>query len=240
MTHACENCNNNPVDIARTTTGTPTAKLIAILEAHGITSASEIAEIVGITDRAVRKVRNSRTGTQVPPGTPGPELQDRSGTPVPKTELQDRNSGSALARANNESPSEISLTEEVKILPPNPHDAETPPVAKPKATRTRGSRLDPTWQLPDDWRMWARTIFPGSTDEQVTCQADQFRDYWIAKPGAMACKLDWEATWRNWCRRGLSAADSVRQPQHTGAYKSRIDWSKLEIVNREPLRHVAA
>lgn len=31
-----------------------------------------------------------------------------------------------------------------------------------------------------------------------------FRDHWIAKPGADALKLDWSATWRNWCRRTAS------------------------------------
>jgi len=31
--------------------------------------------------------------------------------------------------------------------------------------------------------------------------SEQFRDYWLAKSGADACKADWEATWRNWVRR---------------------------------------
>lgn len=123
MSHECGNCKANPVDIARNTQGTPTAKLIAILAAHGITSAAEIAEIVGISDRAVRKARNSGSGTEVPPGTTGPELQDRPGTQVPKTELQDRNSGSAPSRAHatKELPSEVSLPrrlEQQQQMPP--------------------------------------------------------------------------------------------------------------------------
>jgi hypothetical protein len=28
-----------------------------------------------------------------------------------------------------------------------------------------------------------------------------FRDYWTAKPGKDGLKLDWQATWRNWCRK---------------------------------------
>jgi hypothetical protein len=97
----------------------------------------------------------------------------------------------------------------------------TPLPPKRGATKSkRGERLPDDWQLPDDWRMWARTTYPASTDAQVTEQAEQFRDYWIAKPGAIACKLNWEATWRNWCRRGLSAAGVVRQPQYTGSYVS--------------------
>lgn len=117
MTSNCENCKANPVDIARNTEGTPTAKLIAILAAHGITSASEIAEIVGISDRAVRKARNHRAGTQVPGGTAVPEPQFRSGTAVPKTELQDRNSGSApsCAHATKESPTEILIASKLEL-----------------------------------------------------------------------------------------------------------------------------
>lgn len=116
MPNQCDDCKANPVDIARKTEGTPTAKLIAILEAHGITSAAELAEIVGISDRAVRKARNHSSGTVVPGGTTVPELQDRHGTTVPKAELQDRNSGADLAhagittRATKELPSEVSLT----------------------------------------------------------------------------------------------------------------------------------
>jgi hypothetical protein len=29
---------------------------------------------------------------------------------------------------------------------------------------------------------------------------EKFRDYWIAQPGQKGVKLDWDATWRNWCR----------------------------------------
>jgi hypothetical protein len=101
-------------------------------------------------------------------------------------------------------------------------EKEVTPLA-PQRGRTRGSRLESDWQLPEDWRMWARTNYPASTDEQVFDQAAQFRDYWCAKPGAQACKLDWEATWRNWCRKGLSAAGTVRKPQYTGSYRQSAD-----------------
>jgi hypothetical protein len=37
-------------------------------------------------------------------------------------------------------------------------------------------------------------------ESSVRLEAEKFKDYWIAKGGREACKLDWEATWRNWCR----------------------------------------
>lgn len=35
---------------------------------------------------------------------------------------------------------------------------------------------------------------------------DDFSDYWTALPGSKALKLDWDATWRNWCRKAKSFA----------------------------------
>jgi hypothetical protein len=45
--------------------------------------------------------------------------------------------------------------------------------------------------LPQDWKP------EGAFDQG---ELDRFRDYWIAKPGKDGVKLDWQATWRNWCR----------------------------------------
>lgn len=39
----------------------------------------------------------------------------------------------------------------------------------------------------------------------------KFRDYWRAKSGSSATKLDWDATWRNWCR-----SEGDRNPQPKG------------------------
>lgn len=61
----------------------------------------------------------------------------------------------------------------------------------------RGTRLPEGWQLPEDWREWCAKHRP-DLDPQATAEA--FSDYWHAKPGKDASKLDWFATWRNWCR----------------------------------------
>lgn len=111
MSENCEQCKQNPVEIARNTCGTPTAKLIAIMTAHGVTDADELAAIIGIGERAIRKARPSSSGTTVPepqfrPGTTVPQRNHSSGTTVPKTEPQFR--GTDLAtRAPKEFPTEI-------------------------------------------------------------------------------------------------------------------------------------
>jgi len=63
-----------------------------------------------------------------------------------------------------------------------------------KREAKRGSRL------PDDW-------FPSMEDHSfaerlgVVGEVETFRDYWHSQPSPKGVKLDWSATWRNWCRR---------------------------------------
>ena len=63
--------------------------------------------------------------------------------------------------------------------------------------RTKGSRLSADWVLPKEWADWARQERP---DLDLRSVGEQFRDYWSAKAGSGATKLDWQATWRNWVR----------------------------------------
>ena len=74
-------------------------------------------------------------------------------------------------------------------------DAEPP--APPTPGAARGTRLPKDWQLPDDWKQYCLDNRPDLDPNSV---AESFRDFWVSKPGAGACKLDWLATWRNWVR----------------------------------------
>lgn len=38
-----------------------------------------------------------------------------------------------------------------------------------------------------------------------------FRDHWLAAPGQKGVKLDWEATWRKWCRSPYNEKQKVKQ-----------------------------
>lgn len=53
---------------------------------------------------------------------------------------------------------------------------------------------------PVGWWGWAEIEF-GWGWERLKRVFDTFRDYWRSKAGKDALKADWEATWRNWCRR---------------------------------------
>lgn len=79
-------------------------------------------------------------------------------------------------------------------------DGESPPVDPPPpdakhGQAKRGTRLAVDWQPSEADRDFALAngLDPGAV-------AGHFRDYWTAIPGAKGCKLDWGATFRNWCR----------------------------------------
>jgi hypothetical protein len=69
-------------------------------------------------------------------------------------------------------------------------------------------------RLPAGWRPseqdWGWAVQHGLTATEIANEAERFTDYWIAKPGEKGCKLNWSATWRNWCRSFLDRND--RQP----------------------------
>jgi hypothetical protein len=99
--------------------------------------------------------------------------------------------------------------------------------------RKRGERLSPDWSPTDADRAFARDL--GWSNSQIDSEAANFRDYWIAKPGAGGCKLDWPATWRKWVRSskvkpaGAAAfVVSERQPpEQAVAHFARFgSWSK--------------
>lgn len=71
----------------------------------------------------------------------------------------------------------------------------------PEGKSRNGKRLPEDWKLPKKWGDWALREFPALSDAEVRVQAAMFADYWHAKPGKDARKLDWEAVWRNWIRR---------------------------------------
>jgi len=193
----------------------PAKILRGYMQATGISDAKELAETFDIPLRTIQRLKLECAINGVAESA-NDAKRAISGVPDAPIAPDMAFSEPSLALAHDariETPSGLLSTSEVEgKVPP------IPPAAKPASKR--GTRLDCNWQLPDDWRMWARTNFPASTDASVAEQAAIFRDFWIAKPGAQACKLDWEATWRNWCRKGLSAAGMVRKPQYTGSFNS--------------------
>lgn len=67
----------------------------------------------------------------------------------------------------------------------------------------RASRLSADW-VPNQSDV-NEAFGMGLTMQEIDNEAAKFRDYWIAKSGQSATKLDWSATWRNWTRRAVES-----------------------------------
>jgi uncharacterized protein YdaU (DUF1376 family) len=89
------------------------------------------------------------------------------------------------------------------------------PESSKKGGLSKGSRLSPEWMLPKIWGEWALEQGYLSADH-VRLQAEKFRDYWIAQPGAKGRKVDWYATWRNWIRNSESRSPTSGSPKNGG------------------------
>ena len=91
---------------------------------------------------------------------------------------------------------------------PTPTPTPTPVIdAAPKGA-AKAKRLSADWMLPKDWGLWALENMRWD-EATIRLEADKFRDFWVAKAGKDACKNDWLATWRNWCRNSRSEPKAV-------------------------------
>jgi uncharacterized protein YdaU (DUF1376 family) len=87
------------------------------------------------------------------------------------------------------------------------HDDDAAKHTAPKTSTTApatGMRLPVDWNPGEVGEEFARALGINPTTE-----FPKFRDYWLAKAGKEARKVDWPATWRYWCRNS-NAGDRVR------------------------------
>lgn len=79
--------------------------------------------------------------------------------------------------------------------------------AQAPAKAKRGSRL------PDDFKAdLSEASRLGLSEADAIREADKFRDYWNSQPGQRGVKLDWQATWRNWCRSAVERKPHRKEP----------------------------
>lgn len=102
----------------------------------------------------------------------------------------------------------------------NNHRTIEPLNQEPLVKAKRATRMTEDFELPVEWVNWVADNKPEVNARQTF---EQFKDYWIAKAGADAAKLDWFSTWRNWVRR-----DIARKP----AYQPVNKQAALEERNR--------
>ncbi|WP_068419923.1 DUF1376 domain-containing protein [Labrenzia sp. OB1] len=131
---------------------------------------------------------------------------------------------------SNKNNSLTKATAELTRVKPEPE----PDKKEPKGSQKRGTRLPPDWTLSNRNIQDAQAC--GLTTDEVRHEANKFRDYWISATGAKASKLDWDATWRNWCR---NAAE--RKPAGRGRpVGNRSNGEKLANAFDELQREIRA
>ncbi|KRA00260.1 hypothetical protein ASD64_01415 [Mesorhizobium sp. Root157] len=87
----------------------------------------------------------------------------------------------------------------------NHTDTDTDKKQEPTgSSKKRGTRLPGDFS-PD----MVAAVEAGLSEAEAQREALKFRDYWISQPGQKGVKLDWPATWRNWCRHAVE-----RRPHH--------------------------
>lgn len=115
---------------------------------------------------------------------------------------------SCVGAAPPESPPPPPLPPETGEPPPPAPPPPPPPAAD--APATRGARLPKDWVLPKAWGEETLVDHPQWTAEKVRLEALKFRNHWTAKTGKDATKLDWRATWRNWCLSDIAHRDDPK------------------------------
>jgi hypothetical protein len=82
----------------------------------------------------------------------------------------------------------------------------------PKKKRDRGSMWPDGAIVPDDWVSAGREARDraGMPMTNLVTQAVMFSNYWSAKSGAGATKIDWRKTWINWCLNAKGGSNGTR------------------------------
>ncbi len=115
------------------------------------------------------------------------------------------------------------------ISPPSlrsgyPPCADEGPPSKPDK---RGTRLPADWQPGETGMSYALCHL---RPDKISDEIEKFRNYWCAKAGRDATKLDWNATWRNWV---LTAKQHTPTPRETAKKPSPMAWMFEEAERRK-------
>lgn len=119
-------------------------------------------------------------------------------------------------------------------------DTETPSLSPPREKK-RGSRLPDDWEPDESLKAWALDDL-GVSEDYLTYQTDQFCDYWHAKAGQQAIKLDWDLTFRSWMRKAKEEYGGKRSSSNGRALNNdekRPIPSGLPDVLQEPRREMS-
>jgi DNA-binding transcriptional ArsR family regulator len=122
--------------------------------------------------------------------------------------------------------------------PPEPELGTTTVAEATVGPLKRGSRLSEDWSpSPASWARAEKALPQGALEDELT----KFRNYWMAKAGKDAVKLDWNRTFDNWIisakQRTPTHGTRQQEPAHT--IRSSLDAVNA-AVDAELARYSAA
>ena len=106
--------------------------------------------------------------------------------------LEQAEAGDAFGRTVPNSSENVRNPDPTRPDPTRPTKEEANASSAP---RKRAARISEDFQVTPEMKLWASTKAPGI---DLGLETEKFINYWVAKSGKEATKLDWAATWRNW------------------------------------------
>lgn len=135
-------------------------------------------------------------------------LIDRNWQPLKWGKRQFNSDHSAAERKRKQRDRELNRDSHMDVTPQD-CDSHTPEQNRTDTEQNRADKSARSSRLPDDFVLTPerRQI---AEQERVPPERTfaSFCDYWRGVPGNRGRKLDWEGTWRNWCRK---EGDSIKQ-----------------------------
>jgi hypothetical protein len=96
-----------------------------------------------------------------------------------------------------------------------------------KARPRRATRIPDDFCVTDEHREFSRKHGLPRPDDHI----EAFHDYWRAEAGSKGCKLDWDATFRNWLRREIKGPrrSPAKVPEPSpDAFSSKEAWERSD------------
>lgn len=228
-----------------------TAKLIGItMQIHGIVSVAEIMAATGLPRSTVYRAQAEYFAAGLTsPTRPTYENPTRLTCPTSENPTSptdgncSENSVSVVSPVGICDLARVEDNTSLTSLEDSSENLVIPPIVPPAVSKTkRGTRLPEDWSLPDDWRDWSRVNCPAASAEMINREALKFANYWQAKAGRDAAKIDWRKTWQNWCLTAFATAPTrpVSSTPHWVDEKREKNRKFLEMVRNLPAGGVPA
>lgn len=148
-------------------------------------------------------------------------------TPSPMREYEPK-----LPHGEAETPSRVSLNSLTSEAPTRLVTSSSDSVEASRPPTERGTRLLADWKPTDaDWQLAGQLI-----GDRREIELTKFRNYWIAKAGKDARKLDWNRTWQNWVLKAQEMRKTT-SGNHAAERKAKVNDKHEAALDQ--LKHAA-